>query len=295
MTKKHTITPDTAETPLLHTHEKIAHKNGNHNNLPNFQLAFLDHDFMLRPELRPIRLQLELLKPELLLNEEGIHSTIVVFGSARILSQEMAEKALKKAKSLHHEAPNTESQQALRTASKRLAQSYYYEQARLFAQLVSGTCLKDSLICDYAIITGGGPGIMEAANRGADEIGAKSIGLNIGLPFEQNPNIYSTPKLTFNFQYFAIRKMHFLIRARALVAFPGGFGTLDELFEALTLVQTGTMKAIPIILFGREFWQKCLNLSFLVEEGLINADDLKLFHYVESAEEARDIIMSFYE
>ena len=287
--------PD-AETPFPHAHEKIAISAETlAADFPNYDLAFLDAEFMLRPELRPVRLQLELLKPEILLNEAGIHSTIVVFGSARILSQEMAELALADAKAHYAATPNTETLVAFHTASKRLAQSYYYEQARLFAQLVSGTCLKDSHVCDYAMITGGGPGIMEAANRGANEIGAKSIGLNIALPFEQTPNPYVTPTLTFNFHYFAIRKMHFLIRARALIAFPGGFGTLDELFEALTLVQTGNMKKIPIILFGREFWEKLLNFDFLVEEGLINPEDLELFHYAETAEQARDIVMSYYE
>lgn len=286
-----------SETPFPHVAEKISVETLQlePSSLPNYDLAFLDPEFMLRPELRPIRLQLELLKPEILLNEEGIHSTIVVFGSARILSQEKAEEALTHAKALHAKNPNTQTQLAFRIASKRLAQSYYYEQARRFAQLVSDTCLKDSFLCDYAVVTGGGPGIMEAANRGAHEIGAKSIGLNISLPFEQNPNPYITPKLTFNFHYFAIRKMHFLIRARALVAFPGGFGTLDELFEALTLIQTGTMKPIPIVLFGREFWEKLLNFDFLLEEGLINREDLSLFHFVETAEEARDIILGHYE
>lgn len=284
------------DTPFPHAHEKHLRKSHLHDaNLPNYELAFLDSALMLRPELRPVRLQLELLKPEILLNEEGINSTIVVFGSARILSQEAAEKALRKTKAQYTDNPTTQNQLALRIASKHLAQSFYYEQARRFAQLVSGSCLKNNSICDYTIITGGGPGIMEAANRGADETGAKSIGLNISLPFEQTPNPYVTPKLAFNFHYFAIRKMHFLIRARALIAFPGGFGTLDELFEALTLAQTGNMKAIPIILFGREFWQKLINFDFLVEEGLIAASDLNLFHYVENAEEAHAILMTHYE
>lgn len=282
------------ETPFPHAHEKIAPKKTD-NQLPNYDLAFLDPKFMLRPELRPVRLQLELLKPEIQLNEEGIHSTIVVFGSARILSQEAAEKALKKAQALHSQNPNTTHMLALRTASKRLAQSYYYEQARRFAQLVSDGSLKGNQICDYTMLTGGGPGIMEAANRGAHEVGAKSIGFNISLPFEQYPNAYITPNLIFNFHYFAIRKMHFLIRARALVAFPGGFGTLDELFEALTLIQTGNMKGIPVILFGKEFWQKLINFDFLLEEGLISVEDLQLFHFAESAEQARDIILNHYE
>ncbi len=283
-----------AETPFQHAQEAIP-LNHHQDSLPNFDLAFLDPVFMLRPELRPIRMQLELVKPEILLNEEGIHSTIVVFGSARILSQQQAELALDNAKTLHNQNPTAKTQLSYHVASKRLTQSYYYEQARLFGQLVSGTCLQDSPLCDYTVITGGGPGIMEAANRGAHDIGAKSIGLNIALPFEQAPNPYITPKLTFNFHYFAIRKMHFLIRARALVAFPGGFGTLDELFEALTLMQAGNMKKIPIVLFGREFWQKLLNFEFLVEEGLIAAEDLTLFHYAETAEEARDFILSHYE
>lgn len=263
--------------------------------LPNYDLAFLDPAFMLRPELRPVRLQLELLKPEILLDAAGIHSTIVVFGSARILSQEAAAADLQQAQMLHDREATESTQLAVNTARKRLAQSRYYEEARRFAQLMSGTCLNDSSICEYAIMTGGGPGIMEAANRGASEIGAKSIGLNINLPFEQNPNPYITPELTFNFHYFAIRKMHFLLRARALVAFPGGFGTLDEIFTTLTLAQTQNMKPIPIILFGRTFWQTLVNFDFMLEEGLISATDLDLIHYAESAEEARDIVMAYHE
>jgi len=221
--------------------------------------AFEDVAFLNREELRPVRLQLELLKPEIIQNEHQIHSTIVVFGSART-------------------APLTP----------------YYEEAREFARIVSSTCqLKERR--EYVIVTGGGPGIMEAANRGAHDVNAISIGLNITLPFEQLPNPYVTPGLCFQFRYFAIRKMHFLMRAKALVAFPGGFGTLDELFETLTLVQTRKVEALPIILFGRSFWEKAISWDLLVEQGMIAPGDKGLFRYADRARDAWDLISHFHQ
>jgi len=235
---------------------------------PAYRLAFDDEDFMCRDELRPVRLQLELLKPELLMAEYGIQSTVVLFGGARI--PEPAKKA------------------AART--KTLADlSKHYDEAREFSRLMT---LRAKLT-DYredVIVTGGGPGVMEAGNRGAVDAGGVSIGLNIVLPHEQAPNEYVTPDLCFNFHYFAIRKMHFLMRAKALAVFPGGFGTLDELFESLTLIQTGRMKQIPILLFGEEFWRSIVNWDALADAGTISADDLELFRFVETAQEAMDTI-----
>lgn len=260
----------------------------------SYRLAFTDQDFLLREELRPIRLQLELLKSEMLLQEEKINSTIVVFGSARIPTPEQANYNLKKAQAAYDKASTPENEQKLNYAQRKKALSNYYDEARNFGKLVSSTCQIGSS-CNYVITTGGGPGIMEAANRGAHDVAAKTIGFNIALPFEQEPNPYITPNLTFQFHYFAIRKMHFLLRARAMVAFPGGYGTLDELFETLTLLQTKKMDKIPIILFGKAFWQKLINFEYLVEEEFIEAEDLKLFHFVETAEEAWQHIADFYE
>jgi uncharacterized protein (TIGR00730 family) len=230
---------------------------------PAYKLAFVDADFMMREELRPVRLQLELLKPQMILDERGIASTVVLFGGARIPSPEAVEGAKPGLAAL---AP-------------------FYEEARRFARAVT----ERSLLTygrEWVICTGGGPGVMEAGNRGADEAGGQSIGLNIVLPHEQAPNVYVTPDLSFNFHYFAIRKMHFLMRARAICIFPGGFGTLDEMFEALTLIQTGRMKRVPFLLFGRAFWEKVINWEALAEAGTINRADLGLFRYVETAEEA---------
>ena len=184
-------------------------------------------------------------------------------------------------------------QRAVARAEEIAKRSHYYETAREFARLVSTACQKDDN-CDYVITTGGGPGIMEAANRGAFEVGAKSIGLNIRLPHEQQPNPYITPELCFQFHYFAMRKFHFLLRAKALVVFPGGFGTLDELFDALTLRQTGRMQEIPIIMFGREYWQRAVNFTFLADSGTIDDDDLDLFSFAETAEEAWNMIQQFH-
>ncbi|WP_040819354.1 LOG family protein [Litoreibacter arenae] len=232
---------------------------------PAYQLAFTDNDFMCREELRPVRLQLELLKPQLMMDEAGIVSTVVLFGGARI--PEPAKK-------------DTARTETLAELSK------YYDEARKFAYLMT----KRSDGNHNVICTGGGPGVMEAGSRGALEAGGRSIGLNIVLPHEQAPNEYVTPELCFNFHYFAIRKMHFLMRACAITVFPGGFGTLDETFEALTLIQTGRMNRVPFVLFGEAFWRKIINWEALEEAGTIGADDLELFHFVETAEEAIAII-----
>jgi len=260
---------------------------------PSYRIAFKDHDFLGRDELRPVRFQLELLKPRMAFDENEIESTIVVFGSTRIPAPERVDEIVNKADREATENPNDpQKQQALVIAKRLAARAKYYDEARKFAGLVSTSCQKDGK-CNYVVVTGGGPGIMEAANRGAFEVDASSIGLNITLPFEQAPNAYVTPSLCFQFHYFALRKMHFLIRAKAMVAFPGGFGTLDELFETLTLVQTKKMKPIPILLFGKEYWSKLVNFDFMVEEGTISPADLKLFRFVETAEEAWESISTF--
>ncbi len=249
-----------------------------------------DTEFLQRDELRPIRIGLELLKPELIQNEEQIESTIVVFGSARLQEPTAARQALKKAEEEAAQAPHDSScQRNVAIAKRQLDLAKYYDIARDFSRVVSSTCQIDGH-CDYVIVTGGGPGIMEAANRGAADVNAKSIGLNITLPHEQHPNPYITPRLSFQFRYFAIRKMHFLIRAKALVAFPGGFGTLDELFETLTLLQTGKTQSVIVVLVGRDFWERLINWQFLIDCGLIAQADLGLFHYAETAQEAWDLI-----
>ncbi|MDF3128880.1 LOG family protein [Kiritimatiellaeota bacterium B1221] len=254
-------------------------------NAPAYKIAFQDPDLLERDELRPVRLLLELQKPVLSLQEQNIESTIVVFGSARTLPPDVAEARLTRAQEDLAADPNDPKlNQAVRVAVKRLEQSAYYKTARDFARLVSTRCQLDER-CNHVVITGGGPGIMEAGNRGAHDVGAKSIGLNIDLPFEQAPNGYITPELCFNFHYFAIRKMHFLMLAQALVAFPGGFGTLDELFESLTLIQTQTVEPIPVVLVGRHFWERILNFDALVDEGVISPKDLDLFHFAETPEE----------
>lgn len=238
---------------------------------PTYRLAFSDADFLCRDELRPVRLQLELLKTEMALEEHGIESTIVLFGGARI--------------------PDPANRSGARTPALA-ALSKYYTEAREFARL----CTLRSQNSDGrhdVICTGGGPGVMEAGNRGASDAGGRSISLNIVLPHEQTPNQYATPELCFNFHYFAIRKMHFLMRAKAIVVFPGGFGTLDELFESLTLIQTHRMAAIPVILFGRAFWTKIINWSALAEAGTIAQEDLDLFTFVETAAEALEVLEAF--
>lgn len=256
---------------------------------PSYRLAYDDLDFVMRDELRPIRLQLELLKPELTLQEHQIDSTIVIFGSARINERKInQQKLIDCEKALAAEPDNPELLQNKRIVAKIAANSHYYEESRKLAGIITRHAAQNGN--SPVIITGGGPGIMEAANRGADDVGGKSIGLNIVLPTEQHPNPYITPELCFQFHYFAIRKMHFLLRAKALVAFPGGFGTLDELFETLTLIQTKKIAAVPVILFGREYWNKIVNFQALYEDGMISEDDLNLIHFVESAGQAWDLI-----
>ena len=263
------------------------HVDSPHTRSSSYRLAYQDEEFILRDELRPVRLQLELLKPELILQENHIESTVVVFGSARILEPETAQARLVSAEAEYRKNKNDDDlKQKVNIARRALANSKYYEEARKLGGLISSHTGKDMLV----VITGGGPGIMEAANRGAHEAGIPSIGMNIVLPFEQAPNPYITPELTFQFHYFAVRKMHLLMRAKALVAFPGGYGTLDELFETLTLVQTQKVNAIPILLFGRGFWERVINFNALVEEGTISAKDLDLFQFVETAEDAWNII-----
>ncbi len=249
-----------------------------------------DTEFLQRDELRSVRIGLELLKPELIQREEGIRSTIVVFGSARLQEPVVLKEALRLAEEQVTQAPDDRIRlQRVAIIKRQLELATYYDVAREFGRLVSSTCQIEGR-CDYVIVTGGGPGIMEAANRGAADVKAKSIGLNITLPHEQHPNPYITPRLSFQFRYFAIRKMHFLIRAKALVAFPGGFGTLDELFETLTLLQTGKTKSVIVVLVGRDFWERVINWQLLVECGLITQADLNLFHYAETAQEVWNVI-----
>ncbi|MFM8552035.1 MAG: TIGR00730 family Rossman fold protein [Nitrospiraceae bacterium] len=257
---------------------------------PSYRRADKDQDFLGRDELRPVRLQLELLKPELIQQDEGIRSTVVVFGSARLCEPADAQRRLIQAEEVLRQQPNdADRRRAVAVAHHQLALSKYYDEAREFGRVVSATCQLNGQ-CEFVVVTGGGPGIMEAANRGAADVGAKSMGLNITLPHEQRPNPYITPALCFQFRYFALRNMHFLLRAKALVAFPGGFGTMDELFEALTLLQTGTVRGITVVLVGRAFWERLINWPMLVEEGLISPEDLHLIHYAETAQETWDII-----
>ena len=250
-----------------------------------YRLAFTDTEFLLHSELRPVRMQLELLKPEMVQKRLGIKSTIVIFGSARVLAPELAQARL-------HRAQASGDAQALRSAQMQVNMSRYYDEAREFAALVTTRSRHHET--PIYVVTGGGPGIMEAGNRGAFEVGGKSVGLNIVLSHEQVPNRYITPELCFQFHYFALRKMHFLMRAIALVCFPGGFGTLDELFEVLTLVQTGKSRMRPILLFGREFWTRLVNFELLVETGMISPEDVHLFHFVETAEEAWAVLAQEY-
>ena len=259
----------------------------------SYRLAYNDLDFIMRDELRPVRLQLELLKPELTQLEHNIQATIVIFGSARIPDYQNAQQALMNAEQAYYAQPQDESlKQALDYAQKAAIKSRYYEEARNLGRLI--TVEAKNLDWPVVVVTGGGPGIMEAANRGAADVAGKSIGLNIVLPGEQKPNPYITPELCFQFHYFAIRKMHFLMRAMALVAFPGGYGTLDELFETLTLIQTGKVRRVPIILFGRDYWDKIINFDALVDEGAISQCDRALVQYAESADEAWAIILENY-
>jgi hypothetical protein len=252
------------------------------------RLAFADPEFLLRRETRAVRIQLEMLKPELDQQEQGVEHTVVVFGSARFPAPEQASAALQLAEESGDAA-------ALALAKRHMHNAHYYDQARLFARLVAEYSEQLPASEKLFICTGGGPGIMEAANRGAHEMKAPTIGLNIVLPHEQTSNPYISPSLNFKFHYFALRKMHFMMRAKALVAFPGGFGTLDELFEVITLVQTKKAKPVPIILFGSDYWKRLLNLDVMIEEGAIAPDDLKLFQYVDEPQDAWDAIKAFYK
>lgn len=257
---------------------------------PSYRLAFTDEDFMLQNELRPVRLQLELLKPEMAMQEREIDATVVIFGSARIPEPKEAEREYTLAEAaLVADADNAGLAKVLKVARNRREISHYYDEARELAALIAKDA-KDAEKPKLHVMTGGGPGIMEAANRGADDVGGESIGLNIVLPHEQRPNAWITPELSFRFHYFALRKMHFLMRAKALVVFPGGFGTLDEFFEALTLLQTQKVKSLPVLVFGKSFWQSVINFDELVDQGMISEEDLNLFSYVESADQAWSII-----
>ena len=262
-------------------------------NAPSYRLAYDDFDFIMRDELRPVRLQLELLKPELAQIEENIKATVVVFGSARIPDRETALKNLEHAQqALLLNPDKQEYKHKVTSAGHILKKCHYYEEARKLSSII--TLSKDHINQGLTVVTGGGPGIMEAANRGAADVKGKSIGLNIVLPGEQKPNRFITPELCFQFHYFAIRKMHFLMRAVALIAFPGGFGTLDELFEALTLIQTKKVRQIPVILFGKAYWDSLINFEMLVEEGIITPCDRNLIQYAETAEEAWSLILENY-
>jgi uncharacterized protein (TIGR00730 family) len=244
---------------------------------PAYRLAFQDMEFLLREDLRPVRFQLELLKPELLLDEANIGSLMVFYGSARIPE------------------PDVKAQHADPAVAASLeAKSPHYTVARELARLASQSPRDKNGKRHFVVCSGGGPSIMEAANRGAQDVGAESVGLNIVLPHEQAPNVYVTPSLSFQFHYFALRKMHFLLRARAVAVFPGGFGTFDEMFELLTLIQTGKIKPMPVLLFGKDFWTRVINFDALVAEGVIGPDDCKLFHFVETAQEAWDIVQAYY-
>lgn len=263
-------------------------------NSPSYILAEKDTAFMKESEMRPVRMQLELQKTELLMQREKIDSTVVVFGGTQIIPKPEAENRLKLAKmELEKDPDNQRLKRGVVRAQNQLDKSHFYEECREFAKLVSSRCQIDGK-CEFVVTTGGGPGIMEAANRGAFDIGAKNIGLNIELPHEQEPNPYITPELCFQFHYFAMRKFHFILRAAALVVFPGGYGTLDELFNTLCLRQTGRMQAIPIILYGREYWESIINFQVLADEGVIADEHLDLISYAETPQEAWDIIATFH-
>ena len=254
---------------------------------PAYKLAFQDKEFLLRDELRPVRFQLELLKPEMLLDEAGVGSTLVMYGSARIPPPESVDEVEEQAAKL----PEDEAR-VLRNLAKK---AKYYGEARKLARMVSEKSIIEEGKRQFVVCSGGGPSIMEAANRGASDAGAESVGLNIVLPHEQAPNPYVTPYLSLNFHYFALRKMHFLLRAKAVAVFPGGFGTFDEFFELLTLIQTGKMKKMPILLFGKDFWTRVVDFEAIADEGTISHKDLELFQWCETADEAWAAIAEFYD
>jgi uncharacterized protein (TIGR00730 family) len=262
---------------------------------PSYRLVENDHEFLSKNDLRPVRMQLELLKPEMTFKEEGIKQTFVVFGGTQIVPAKEAEDRLELVQdSLKEHPDNMSLRREEAVARKVLEKSKYYDAALEFGRIL-GQWLKENNRDDCALVTGGGPGIMEAANRGAWEAGIKSVGLNITLPKEQAPNSYIDPHLCFRFRYFGLRKMHFLLRAGALVIFPGGFGTLDEMFDALTLRQTNRMQKIPIILYGRDFWKRVINVEVLADEGTISDRDLELIHYADDPERVLEIIKDFHE
>jgi uncharacterized protein (TIGR00730 family) len=273
----------------MQTKTNATNPNGVRQEPASYRLASEDLEFLAKDKLRPLRLQLELMKPEYYLQKEGIESTVVVFGSARVRPLDEARERLRGAR-----AAEATSKAELSAARKQAFYARYYEEARAFAGLVSRR-FQQEMRRDFVVVTGGGPGIMEAANRGANEVGARSVGLNITLPREQRPNPYISEELCFRFRYFALRKMQFMLRAKALVIFPGGYGTLDELFEVLTLVQTGKIKPIPVILIGSEFWNKAVDFEFLAEEGMIDRADLGLFQVVDDAQSAVRAVCDFYD
>lgn len=276
--------------PFHHAKEEMYSKDSP---TPYATPAFLDTHFLLREELRPVRLQLELLKPELVQKDLNVQATVAIVGSARIPEPTMAQANLKEANiALEKDPKNAELQEKCLILKSILDKSIYYHEARHFAKLVSSHKIDGHQLY---VVTGGGPGYMEAANRGAYDIGCKSIAHAVELVYEKKPNDYVTPELTFYFHYFALRKMHFLIRAKAMVAFPGGLGTLDELFETLTLIQTQKIDPIPVILFGKKFWERIIDFQALYEEGTIAKKDLKSFCYVETAEEAWEILNKHYK
>ncbi|NBX55595.1 MAG: TIGR00730 family Rossman fold protein [Betaproteobacteria bacterium] len=282
-------THDIRDHPLAQAWEELQaqHTLGEALQVDSNRLAFADPEFLLRRETRGIRFQLEMLKPDLAQQELGIEHTVVVFGSARFRSQDEAQALLAQAQASGDAS-------ALARAQTLVKNAHYYESARAFGRLVATHCRDLPAKEQMFICTGGGPGIMEAANRGALEGDGISVGLNIALPHEQEPNPYITPGLSFKFHYFALRKMHFMMRARALVVFPGGFGTLDELFETLTLIQCKKAKPVPVVVFGSAYWQRVLHLQVLVDEGVISPDDLQLFRYVDDVDQAWQCIQDFY-
>jgi len=267
---------------------KAHYDNGDSLKPESNRLAFADPEFLLRRETRGLRMQMEMLKPDLAQIARGIEHTVVVFGSARFRSEEASHLQLMQARASGDEAAIAKAEILVRNAK-------YYEQSRALAHTITKFSEHKAADQKLFICTGGGPGIMEAANRGAQEAGGISVGLNIALPHEQSPNPHITPDLSFKFHYFALRKMHFMMRAKALVAFPGGFGTLDELFETLTLVQCKKAKPVPIVLFGSDYWKRLLHLDVLVDEGVISEEDLDLFTYVDSVDDAWNFIRAFYE
>ena len=262
---------------------------------PSYIIAEEDDDFLQGHSTLGLRLELDYQKAEFLLQDHGIEHTVVVFGGTRIVEKQKADRDFEKAQKIVKENPSSaEKIQGLKSAQRKIENSHYYEVARAFGALIglTGKGPKDSRV---TLMTGGGPGIMEAANRGAFDVGAKSIGLNILLPHEQFPNPYVSPELCFRFHYFATRKFHFLLRTKAIVVFPGGYGTVDELFEVLTLIQTKKIEPMPVILMGKEFWDKFIDLEYLEDESLIDEEDLELFRYCEKAQEALDAIENWYK